>query len=65
MQMAQGDSRQDHHKVITVFYVLRHYGFCPGQPRWAGTRRNIHPLTASLRQPFIFKWPLIHWRRLW
>jgi len=20
-------------------------GFCPGQPGWAGTRRNIHPLT--------------------
>jgi len=19
--------------------------FCPGQPGWAGTRRNIHPLT--------------------
>jgi len=24
---------------------LRLYGFCLGQPRWAGTRRNIHPLT--------------------
>jgi len=21
-------------------------GFCPGQPGWAGTRRNIHPLTS-------------------
>jgi len=28
--------------------VLRLYGFCPGQPRWAGTRRNIHPLTPIM-----------------
>ena len=25
--------------------VLWLYGVCPGQPVWAGTRRNIHPLT--------------------
>jgi len=25
--------------------ILRLHGICPGQPRWAGTRRNIHPLT--------------------
>jgi len=25
--------------------VLRLCGICPGQPGWAGTRRNIHPLT--------------------
>ena len=25
--------------------VLRLYGFCPGQPGWAGTRRYINPLT--------------------
>ena len=25
--------------------VLRLFGFCPGQPGWASTRRNIHPLT--------------------
>ena len=31
--------------VYTHTTVLRLYGFCPGQPRWAGTRRNIHPLT--------------------
>jgi len=24
--------------------VLRLCGICPGQPGWAGTRRNIHPL---------------------
>ena len=28
--------------------VLRLCGFCSGQPRWAGTRRNIHPLTLIL-----------------
>jgi len=27
-------------------HILRLYGFCPGQPGWAGSRRNIHPLTA-------------------
>jgi len=25
--------------------ILRLFGFCPGQPGWASTRRNIHPLT--------------------
>jgi len=25
--------------------LLQLFGFCLGQPRWAGTRRNIHPLT--------------------
>ena len=25
--------------------MLRLSGLCPGQPGWAGTRRNIHPLT--------------------
>jgi len=24
------------------------YEFCPGQPGWAGTRRNIHPLTPIM-----------------
>ena len=30
------------------------YGFCPGQPGWAGTRRNIHPLTpvVVINRPF-------------
>jgi len=28
--------------------VLQLCGICPGQPRWAGTRRNIHPLHSSL-----------------
>jgi len=26
--------------------VLRLCGNCPGQPGWAGTRRNIHPLQS-------------------
>jgi len=28
--------------------ILRLYRFCPGQPRWDGTRRNIHPLTSII-----------------
>jgi len=33
--------------------VLRLCGFCPGQPGWAGTRRNIHPLTPIV----VIKYP--------
>ena len=29
----------------TCTTILRLCGFYPGQPGWAGTRRNIHPLT--------------------
>jgi len=28
--------------------VLRLYGFWPGQPRWNGTRRSIHPFTPNV-----------------
>jgi len=28
--------------------ILRFSGFCPGQPGWAGTKRNIHPLTPIM-----------------
>jgi len=38
-------SNQTHTNTHTHTTVLRLYGFCPGQPGWAGTRRNIHPLT--------------------
>jgi len=31
---------------MKIMHIL--YGFCPGQPRWAGTRRNIHPLTLIM-----------------
>jgi len=24
--------------------IVRLFGFCPGQPGWAGIRRNIYPL---------------------
>jgi len=30
------------HTHTTVLWL---YGFCLGQPGWAGTTRNIHPLT--------------------
>jgi len=29
------------HTHTTILWLS---GFCPGQPGWAGTRRNIHPL---------------------
>jgi len=36
----------DQYQIIhTYTQPLQLYGFCPGQPRWASTRRNIHPLT--------------------
>ena len=31
--------------ATTTTTVLRLSGFCLGQPGWAGTRRNVHPLT--------------------
>jgi len=31
--------------TTTTTTILWPSGFCPGQTRWAGTRRNIHPLT--------------------
>ena len=34
-----------HTHTYTHTTVLRLSGFCPGQPGWAGTRRNILPLT--------------------
>ena len=35
--------------------VLRLCGFCLGQPGWAGTRRNIHPLTPIV----VIKYPYV------
>jgi len=35
----------DHTHTHTHTTVLQLCGFCPGQPGWADTRRNIHPLT--------------------
>jgi len=34
--------------TATTSTVLRLSEFCPGQPGWAGTRTNIHPLTPIL-----------------
>jgi len=39
--------QQDTH-THTHTTVLRLFGFCPEQPGWAGTRRNIHPLTLIM-----------------
>jgi len=43
--------------IITHTYttVLWLFGFCPGQPGWAGTRRNIHPLTliVVINHPYL------------
>ena len=35
--------------------VLWLFGFCPGQPGWASTRRNIHPLTliVVINHPYL------------
>ena len=37
--------------------VLRLCGICPGQPGWAGTRRNIHPLKKH--SPTQITWQII------
>jgi len=37
--------RDDTHTHTHTHTHTRLCGNCPGQPRWAGTRRNIHPLT--------------------
>jgi len=31
--------------ITTTIYYNRFTALCPGLPGWAGTRRNIHPLT--------------------
>ena len=40
------------HTHTTVLWLFE---FCPGQPRWAGTRRNIHPLTliVVINHPYL------------
>jgi len=40
------------HTHTQPFYILRLCGFCPGQSGWAGTRRNIHPLTPIVVVPY-------------
>jgi len=44
-----GDSAQKcNTHTHTHTTVLQLYGFCPGQPGWAGNRRNIQPLTPIM-----------------
>ena len=33
--------------------ILRLCGICPGQPGWASTRRNIHPLIVVINHPYL------------
>jgi len=37
-----------HIHMHTHTTILRLYGFCPGQPGWADTRKNIHPFTPIM-----------------
>jgi len=41
--------------TTTTTTVLRLCGICPGQPGWAGTRRNIHTLTliVVINHPYL------------
>jgi len=32
-------------EILDHYYYNRFTALCPGLPGWAGTRRNIHPLT--------------------
>jgi len=34
--------------TTTTATILRLSGFCPGQPGWASSRWNIHPLTPIM-----------------
>jgi len=60
------DEYQHHqHKVLpTTQYTHTQpfygSGFCLGQPVWAGTRRNIHPLTPNWSSiiPYLFPLPI-------
>ena len=45
MLVHSSEIRYAHYTKHTQTTILRLCGFCPGQPRWAGTRINIHPLT--------------------
>jgi len=49
----------DTHTHTTILWLC---GFCPGKPRWAGTRRNIHPLTpiVVIKYPYLPCPSMIH-----
>jgi len=38
-------SRYNNNNTHIHITILQLSEFCPGQPKWAGTRRNIHPLS--------------------
>jgi len=42
-----------HAHTHTTTTILQLSGFCPGQPGWDGTRRNIHLLTPIMLPPSI------------
>jgi len=39
------------HLLQLYYYYNRFTALCPGLPGWAGTRRNIHPLTYDDHHP--------------
>jgi len=44
--------------ITTTTAILRPSGLCLGQPGWAVSRRNIHPLTyLNIRLTIFFHWP--------
>jgi len=51
-----------HTHTHTHTTVLRLYGFCLGQPGWAGSRRNIHPLAriVVINRPLSASSNMIH-----
>jgi len=44
-QSTEGNTNLNITNTTTTTTILRLSGFCLGQSGWAGTRRNIHPLT--------------------
>jgi len=38
-------------EILDHYYYNRFTALCPGLPGWAGTRRNIHPLTYPDHYP--------------
>ena len=53
--ISEWDIHRSHCVMHTHTTVLRLFGFCLGQPGWAGTRRNIHPLTliVVINHPYL------------
>jgi len=47
--------------MLYYYYYNRFMVLCPGLRRWAGTRRNIHPLTYPDRHPTLISFFHILW----